>query len=120
MIQEITDKYFGISLSEWIVRLANELEDDIVFFSAIIPVGEDSFGLRGPELIEFVRRCLVALLNKGGRLRVGSGLDGRWVQISQMKAENDTVADRIIETWQESSVAPDWYELWFEIPKDQP
>lgn len=62
---EPVDKYFGIPLSEWIKRTPNELEVDAVGFWQIVPVGRDSFGLEGGELNDFVRRSIIALLEKG-------------------------------------------------------
>jgi hypothetical protein len=63
---------FGVSLSEWIERVPNELPADAVGLWQIIPAGIDSFGLAGAELESFAKRCIFALIKSGAKPVVAS------------------------------------------------
>ncbi|KEO61259.1 hypothetical protein DT23_10195 [Thioclava indica] len=59
----------------------------------------------------------LALLNKGGKLCVGNIADAKCTKISRLDASNERVVELIIDAWQKSSIVPDWYELWFDLPE---
>ena len=118
MTQEPVDKYLGIPMSQWIAMLPHELGHDCVFFFQIIPVGRDSFGLQGAELVDLARRSFLVLLDKGGKLCLGNVVDPKWAKIVQSNASNEEIVELIIDAWQNSAVEPDWYELWFDRPID--
>jgi hypothetical protein len=113
MIQEPIDKYFGISMSEWISRIPNELEVDAVGLWQIIPVGIDSFGLSDEALEDFAYRCIVALLQRGAiPVRSVSGVSG-WVPEATYQGSHEEVANKIINDWKSHKLVPDHDGLWF-------
>jgi hypothetical protein len=65
MSEELRDKRFGTPMSEYIVRVANELPVDAVGLWQIVPGGRRGFGLEDEALTDFVRRCIAELLSRG-------------------------------------------------------
>lgn len=110
------DKYFGISLDEWIERTPNELEVDAVGMWQIVPVGEDSFGLRGEALKDFVRRSVVALVKRGAKpVRPSSQKRLVWEKQIQYGNAPDEIAENVINEWISSGEEPNHDGLWFAL-----
>ncbi|MGE8453751.1 MAG: hypothetical protein ACN6OP_24715 [Pseudomonadales bacterium] len=119
MTQEPIDKHFGVSMSEWITRLPNELDVDAVGLWQIIPVGIDSFGLSGDGLDEFTRRCIMALLQRGAvPARAVSGVAG-WVPDVAYRGSHEEIANQIVNEWKVHDLVPDHDGLWFSLPHDR-
>jgi hypothetical protein len=119
MTKEPIDKYFGISMSEWIARLPNELDVDAVGLWQIIPVGIDSFGLSGDGLDEFTRRCIMALLQRGAvPVRAVSGVAG-WIPDIEYRGSHEEIANLIIKKWKVDKLVPDHDGLWFSLSQGQ-
>jgi len=113
---EPVDKYFGIPLSEWIERTPNELEIDAVGFWQIVPIGRDSFGLEDDKLNDFVKRSIIALLEKGAvPVRPSTNEGEAWRVQRQYGSKHDEVAANIITEWLDSGLDPDHDGLWFAL-----
>lgn len=116
MKAEPTDKYFGIPLGEWIERIPNELEVDAVGLWQIIPVGRDSFALSGDDLRDFVRRAIMALLQRGALPVKPKKEEGVfWCRQDHYGDAADSIAENIIAEWEKSGVDPDEDGLWFTL-----
>ncbi|MEA1844590.1 hypothetical protein [Agrobacterium tumefaciens] len=115
MIQEPVEKYFGTPISEWIARVANELEVDAVGLWQIIPVGIDSFGLSDEQLEDFGYLCVVALLKRGAvPVKSSSELPG-WVPEMKYHGSHEEMAMQIISDWKAGKLVPDHDGLWFAL-----
>ncbi len=113
---EPVDKYFGISLSEWIERTPNELEFDAVGFWQLVATGRDSFGLEGNALKDFAKRSIIALLKKGAVPVRPSEDEGKlWEEQAQYGNGLEEVAHNIIREWESSRVDPDYDGIWFAL-----
>lgn len=116
MTKEPVDKYFGISIREWIEMTPNELEVDAVGLWQIVPVGRDSFGLAGDELKGFVWKSVVALVEKGAApARMSSENDKYWDWQTQYGESPEDIADSVIKEWVDSGVDPEMNGLWFSL-----
>ena len=73
MNEEPRHKYFGVSLNDHIVQIANELPRDAVGMWQIVPYGRRGFDFEGDALTEFVRRCIAELLSRGAIPVIGGG-----------------------------------------------
>jgi hypothetical protein len=69
MIAEPRDKYFGDTISEWYRFLPQDLEDIGVGLATIDQTGRYGFELHGAHLIDFVRKSLFVLVERGARPR---------------------------------------------------
>lgn len=117
MTKEPIDKYFGVSMSEWIEKVPNELDVDAVGLWQIIPVGIDSFGLEGDGLDEFIHRCIMALLQRGAiPVTALSGVEG-WIPDIAYRGSHEEIAKQIINKWKSQELVPDHDGLWFSLPK---
>jgi len=115
MSQEPVDKYFGVSMSEWIARVPNELEVDAVGLWQIIPVGIDSFGLSGEALEDFSRRCIVALLQKGAVPVRPAAAPIYWKPEVVYQGSHEEIANNIINDWKAHKLVADHDGLWFSL-----
>jgi hypothetical protein len=80
----------------------------------IVPGGR-SFGLEGDELAEFVKLCVLRLL-EAGAVPVRHADDGalNWAEQTQYGATKDEIADAIVAEWLEAGGGnPEWHWLWF-------
>jgi hypothetical protein len=106
---------YGTPLSQWIFSLANELDVDEVGFWQVAPEGRDGFGLTGPDLDDFVRQSLRALLGRGAvpmRHIPGNGRVWTWQQSYGTSAEE--MAEAIVQEWIGAGRPdPDLGDLWF-------
>lgn len=119
MITEPLDKYFGIPLSQWIERTPNELDVDAVGLWQIVPEGRDSFGLEGKALRDFVKRSVMALVERGAVPVLPSpDKNEDWVRQDQYGVSPSAVASGVITEWQASGVDPTVDGLWFALDAD--
>lgn len=114
MSKEPRNRYFGTSLTEWINKVPNELEVDAVGLWQIVGSGQDGFELQGQELADFVRRCVVALLEKGAvPVRASENPDEFWIRQMQYNGDTQEIARRIVDEWIVSGIDPDHDGIWF-------
>lgn len=92
--------FFGQAMVEYINTVAGELPVDAVGMWQIIPAGRHGFGLGGDELTEFVRRCVLALLDAGAKPVVGGGgSDYDWLLQPQYGKSNEEILSAVINEW---------------------
>jgi len=114
MKKEHVDKYFGLTTSEWVERIPNELEIDAVGLWQIIPVGKDSFELTGEELREFTKLAIIELLEHGAvPVRASKKKDELWVHQKQYGEQHEEIAESIITEWEKNNIDPDVDGIWF-------
>lgn len=119
MNEERRDRYFGQTISEHIASIPEELPYDAVGLWQIIPFGRKGFGFEGPELTDFVRRCLYALVEAGAKPVIGGGsTDYYWIYQPQYGTENAEIVENVIAEWLASGGGdPDPGDLWFALPE---
>jgi hypothetical protein len=112
------DRYYGWTVDEWIAATPGELTRDAVSLWEIVSFGRQGFGLSGPELIDFVRRSLLALFEKGAKPVVGAN-DGvhLWMPLTNYSGDAEDTARTIIDEWQQSGRDPDAGGIWFALPQ---
>lgn len=121
MTEERRDKYHGQTESEYLYYMAHELDrDDIgVGLNAPIGAGRHRFDLEGADLIAFVRRAILALLEKGAVPRHWGTVDDpmRNVMLHYGSDTPDEIADGIIADWQAMGGGDlQWGDFWFARP----
>lgn len=116
MTSELRDKYYGLTVGEYMDELPKELPDDAVGLWQIEAAGSDWFGLSGDELVKFVRQGIAVLLAKGAK-PVVQATDGvhYWIPMDYGDTPKDAI-DAIIAEWLKSGRAPDVGDVWFAIP----
>ncbi|AUZ18297.1 hypothetical protein AL509_28540 [Achromobacter xylosoxidans] len=110
--------FFGQTMAEYINTVAGELPVDAVGMWQIIPAGRHGFGLSGDELTEFVRRCVLALLDAGAKPVVGGGgSDYDWLHQPQYGKTNEEILSAVINEWLISGATDcDPGGVWFALP----
>ncbi|MCZ8396174.1 hypothetical protein HGQ98_13970 [Achromobacter ruhlandii] len=108
---------FGQTMAECINTIAGELPTDAVGMWQIIPTGRQEFGLSGDDLTEFVRRCVLALLDRGAKPVVGGGgTEYDWLLQLQYGKSNEEIVNAVIREWLNSGATDcDPGGLWFAL-----
>ena len=119
MVNEPTSRSDGITLTEWINLLPEELPVDAVGLWQIIPVAQDDFGLESKELITCVRRAIVTLIQHGAKpVRGGRGTEHDWIEQTHYGSTPEEIAHNIIVEWSGWSFAePALGGIWFALPE---
>lgn len=109
--------FFGQTMAEYINTIAGELPIDAVGMWQIIPAGRQGFGLSGDDLTEFVRRCVLALLDSGAKPVVGGeGTEYDWLLQPQYGKSNEEIVKAVINEWLISGATDcDPGGLWFAL-----
>lgn len=117
MIGNKRDRFSGITVAEWLACVANELPVDAVGLWQIIPKGRHDFYLDGDDLVEFTRRAIVALLERGARPVRSSDRSPGW-QLDHSYGETpEQIADAVITEWLAPGVGdPKVGDVWFATP----
>jgi len=106
----------GMSLSEWISRVPNELPRDAVGLWQIIPALRDSFGLEGPALETAVGATIQALLERGAvPVRCGPKDGPEWIPDDAYDRDWEAVKAKVINDWVRSGLEPTVGDLWFAL-----
>jgi hypothetical protein len=108
---------YGRTVDEWIAGWVAELARDATGLWHIVTAGREGFGLSGAELIDFVRRSLLALFAAGAKPVMG-GIDKDyiWGRLTKYGDDPQQMADAIIDEWQKSGCDPDYGGVWFATP----
>jgi hypothetical protein len=108
---------YGWTIDDWIAATPEELVRDAVDFWNIVCDGREGFGLSGSELVDFVRRSLLALFAKGARPVIGATDDIHiWRPLVNYAGDANEMAQTIIDEWQASGHDPDAGGIWFALP----
>lgn len=107
----------GITISEWIGKIPNELEYDYVGLWQIVQTGKYKFGLLGPELTAFARLAVTALLDRGA-----VPVDGpNPKRETKYGTSNEQIIDNIVGIWlRDNAPDPDVGDVWFGLPEKMP
>ena len=100
MKEERREKWHGKTVSEDVASMPDDLDRDAVGLWQIAPRGRYDFGLEGEELIDYVRRCIQALLEAGAvpvNHEPGSGYN--WHYQPQYGNSNAEIAEAVIREW---------------------
>ncbi len=103
---------YGTTVTEWISCVPGELDQDGVFLMQPVVAGAEGFELRGNELDDFVKRCIVALLEAGAY----AAKAGSHEACSEYTGSYAKVAADIVADWRSGKVKADWDGLWFVTP----
>jgi hypothetical protein len=116
MKADLRDKFYGHSVDEWISKMPGELSVDAVGFWQIVSFGRQGFGLSGNDLVEYVRKALLALFENGAR-PVVSATDGihYWTPVN-LGETPEKIADSVIAEWLSTGQEPDAGGVWFALP----
>lgn len=114
---DVLHKLYGHTITEHIQTVSAELPVDAVGLWQIVPVGRDGFGLSDDDLVEFVRRCILALLKSDAKPVVGGGgTEYDWILQRQYGETSEEIADAVVEEWVASGAGdPDVGGLWFAL-----
>jgi hypothetical protein len=104
----------GVTAADYLEGVSSELGNDGKAMFGIVPAGR-SFGFTGQDLSEFVRLCILRLLNAGG-IPVKYADDGPllWREQTQYGKTKSEIAYAIVAEWLASGGGdPSWGWLWF-------
>lgn len=105
----------GFTAAEFIEGLPLEIDSDGEGLWSIVPRGR-GFGFVGGDLAEFVRLCVMRLLEAGAvpvRHR-SQGEELLWEEQTQYGTTREEIADAIVAEWLASGGGdPPWGYLWF-------
>jgi hypothetical protein len=120
MSNEPRHKYFGDTLSDYIVQVANELPVDAVGMWQILPGGRGGFGFEGEQLTDFVRRCIAELLSRGAIPVIGGGgTPYHWIAQKQYGSRPEEIIDNVVREWLANGAKDeDPGGLWFALRED--
>ena len=119
MTSEPVDNVYGMTMTEWISLVPNELAQDAVGLWQIVPAGILRFGLSGGELEDYVRRNIEALLNAGAVPVVGSiKSDYEWIRQTQLGISREEIVAAVIAEWHRVGNDPGELagSIWFARP----
>ncbi|MEI9900805.1 MAG: hypothetical protein WDN31_12525 [Hyphomicrobium sp.] len=105
----------GFTIGEFLAGLPQEIDSDGEGLWSIVPTGR-GFGFDGAELAEYVRLCLLRLLEAGAVPVRHSPLDESllWKEQTQYGTQPEQIADAIVAEWLASGAGdPPWEYLWF-------
>jgi hypothetical protein len=105
-------RLYGTPLTDWISSVSAELPLDGVFLLQPVCAGIEGYNLSGPELDDFVLRCIENLLDAGAvpaDVPTGARLPG-------YEGEHYQVARKIVAQWRSGEVVADHDGLWFVLP----
>lgn len=105
----------GFTVAEYLEGLPSETDSDGEGLWAIVPTGQ-GFAFQDAELSEFVRLCVLRLLDSGAvPVRHGpKDADLEWEEQTQYGTAHEQIADAIIAEWLATGGGdPPWEYLWF-------
>ena len=98
MTKEPTDA-LGVPMSEWIADLPTTLNDIPVGMWELVPNGRLIFGLEGPALANFLRRCIHTLMDAGTKPVIKRGRADTWELQTKYGSNKHEVAEAVIQEW---------------------
>lgn len=106
------------SAADYIRSLPNETDGDGESLFRIVPAGQ-YLGFEGNELADFVRLCVLRLLDSGA-VPVLFAPDGvlKWAEQTHYGSTNEERANAIVAEWlNKGGGQPDWGDPWFVTPR---
>jgi hypothetical protein len=109
----------GSTISDWISRMPNDIDDIGIGLTLVVMVGRHNFELEGDELIDFVRRSIYALLERGGKPRHWGSPShpNRDIPLHYGNDTNEEIVEGVIADWLASGAGDlEWGDFWFALP----
>jgi hypothetical protein len=109
----------GTSIDDWFANFPEDIEDIGIGLCLIVMTGRHNFGLTGAELLDFVRRSIYALLEKGGKPRHWGSPShpDRNIMLHYGNDTNEEIVEGVIAEWLASGGDdPEWGDFWFALP----
>jgi hypothetical protein len=119
MSKEISHKIYGTGMRDWIALTPSELDDIGLGLASIIDDGRYGFELEGEELVEFIRKSLYTLVERGAKPRHwGSPSDPhRDILLHYGSDSNTEIVEGVISDWLASGGGDlEWGDFWFALP----
>jgi hypothetical protein len=119
MTSERRGKFRGRTISEWISLVPGELSRDAVNLTQILSAGQIEFELSESELVDYIRRNIIALLDAGAiPVGGGKGTGYEWVAKYHYGTTKDEIASAIVAEWH-ANKEDEMYSwgLWFARPR---
>ena len=115
------DKYYGLTMHEYIKGCLEELKIDAIGLWQIVGNIKD-FGLSKKEANSFCYRYILELINHGAKPVVGGvNTDYHWVVTNDYGDKPEEIADNVTKKWHETQNTPndiaDMGGLWFARPE---
>ena len=122
MTQEPREADYGLTISEWIALVPGVLPIDAVGLWHILAAGRERFNLEGQDLVDYVRRNIVVLLDAGAIPVEGSrGTSYPWIAKHDYGSTKGEITNSIVEEWQAMAGDQGYpYGLWFALPRTDP
>jgi hypothetical protein len=99
--------------------MPNDIDDIGIGLTLVVMVGRHNFELEGDELIDFVRRSIYALLERGGKPRHWGSPShpNRDIPLHYGNDTNDEIVEGVIADWLASGAGDlEWGDFWFALP----
>lgn len=116
MRSEPKHRYYGTPINRWIAATPAAMEDIGIELGAIVRDGVHGYGLEGPELLDFVRKSLYALLRAGAMpLKLEPiGENGFWLPETKYGTDHGAIVEGVIADWlKEGEMYPAWEKFRF-------
>ena len=110
------ERYFGQTVDECIAEWVEELARDATSLWHIVTAGREGFEFSGAELVDFVRRSLLALFTAGAKPVKGGDEVYLWDRVTKYGDDPQQMTDAIIDEWQKSGRDPTIGGIWFATP----
>ena len=120
MRNEPKHKSGGETISEWIPLMANQLNDIGIGLRSIIYDGRKEFGLEGSALVDFVRRSLYVLVERGAKPRHWGkpGDPDRNIPLHYGADSSREIVEGVIADWLAGGGGDlEYGDFWFALPK---
>lgn len=108
------------TVDEWIALMPNQLDDIGVGLAKLLDIGRKVYGLQGPELVDFVRHCLHALVERGAKPRHWRSLShpNRNFPLHYGSDTNEEIVEGVITEWLAlGDREVEWGDFWFDLPE---
>jgi hypothetical protein len=118
MIDQKRRKFYDDTVREWIHFLPADLDDIGAGLHAIVQTGRRGFEFENAELIEFVRRSLRALVDKGAKPRHWGSRSqpDRNIMLHYGNDTHDEIVEGAIADWLASGAGDlEWGDFWFAL-----
>ena len=105
-------------MSESIAHMPSSLNDLPIGMWEIVNDGRQGFGLEGAALVDYIRRCIYALIDAGAKPVAGGNKPNQWELQVQYGSNKREIAEAVIQEWlRQGAPTPEpWTGLWFGLP----
>jgi hypothetical protein len=109
-------KFFGTTIEEDLAQRPVELAIDAVGLWQIVKFGREGFEFSGSDLVDYVRRHILNLLEKGAKPVRGAEDGVHYWRVIDYGSSPDKITGAIIGEWLASGEDPNFGDVWFALP----